>query len=165
MKPVKLSELIEVLEFDSDEYTNRVDLQNGCVMRLPNSLLSAAEEGDEAALDSLADWEKEEVEIAKAIAADSGERFVDAPGKFEFHEYRQMERFIGTVEDSEAADQLWRAIKGKGAFRYFKDTASRLGLLKEWYRYRDEAMREFVIAWAKAHNVPFEDDTKGEHHP
>jgi hypothetical protein len=35
-----------------------------------------------------------------------------------------MERFIGTVENAEAAEQLWRAIKGKGAFRYFKDTAS-----------------------------------------
>jgi len=27
MKPVKLSELIEALEFDSDEYGNWVDLQ------------------------------------------------------------------------------------------------------------------------------------------
>ena len=160
MKPVKLSELIEALEFDSDEYTNRVDLQNGCVVRLPNSLLSAAEEGDEEALDSLADWEKEEVEIAKAIVADSGERFVDAPDKFDFHEYRHMERFIGTVENTETAEQLWRAIKGKGAFRYFKDTASRLGLLKQWYQYRDDALKEFVLEWAEAHQVPIMDDTK-----
>jgi Uncharacterised protein family (UPF0158) len=69
-----------------------------------------------------------------------------------------MERFIGTVENAGAAEQLWRAIKGKGAFRYFKDTASRLGLLKQWYQYRDEAMREFVRDWAEAHQVPFVDD-------
>jgi len=165
MKPIKLSELIEVLEFDSAEYTNRVDLQDGCVVRLPNSLLSAAEEGDEEVLDSLADWEKEEVEIAKAIVADSGERFVEAPSKFDFHEYRQMERFIGMVEDAIAAEQLWRAIKGKGAFRYFKDTASRLGLLEQWYRYRDEAMKEYVVGWAEAREVPFEDDLKPKPHP
>jgi hypothetical protein len=54
-----------------------------------------------------------------------------------------MERFIGAVEDAQASEQLWRAIKGKGAFRYLKDTASRLDLLERWYRYRDEAMREF----------------------
>lgn len=160
MKPVKLSELIEALEFDSDEYTNRVDLQNGCVVRLPISLLSAAEEGDDEALDGLSDWEKEEVEIAKAIAADSGERFVAAPDKFDFNEYRHMERFIGTVEDAEAADQLWRAIKGKGAFRYFKDTASRLGLLDRWYRYQEAALKEFVIEWAEFQKVPVEDDVK-----
>jgi uncharacterized protein UPF0158 len=165
MKPVKLSELIEVLEFDSDEYTNRVDLQNGSVVRLANSLLSAVEEGDKEALDGLADWEQEEVEIAKAIVEDSGERFVDAPDKFDFHEYRHMERFIGTVENAEAAEQLWRAIKGKGAFRYFKDTASRFGLLERWYQYRDNAMKEFVVEWAEAHQVPVLDDMKQKPYP
>ena len=160
MKPTKLSELIEALEFDSDEHATRVDLQNGCVVRLPPSLLAAVEEGDEDAADSLADWEKEEVEIARAIVEDSGERFVAAPDKFDFHEYRQMERFIGTVQNTEAAEQLWRAIKGKGAFRYFKDTASRLGLLEPWYRHRDDAMKEFVVEWAEAKNVPYVDDLK-----
>ena len=165
MKPVKLSELIEALEFDSDEYGNWVDLHTGSVVRLAHSLISAVEEGDEDALESLGDWEKEEVEIAKAKVADSGERFVDAPDKIDFHEYRHMERFIGTVEDSAAAEQLWRAIKGKGAFRYFKDTANRLGLLKQWYQYRDEALKEFVVSWADAHQVPIADDTKLTPHP
>ena len=159
MKPVKISDLIQVLEFDSDEYGNWVDLQTGSVVRLAHSLISAIEEGDEDALESMADWEKEEVEIAKAIVADSGERFVAAPDKFDFHEYRQMERFIGTVEDSAAAEQLWRAIKGNGAFRYFKDTASRLGVLRQWYHYRDNAIKEFVRDWAGAHQIPIMDDT------
>ena len=47
--------------------------------------------------------------------ADAGKRFVTPPDKYEFHEYRQMERFIGTVRNSGAADQLWRAIKGEAA--------------------------------------------------
>lgn len=82
----------------------------------------------------------------------------DAPDKFDFHEYRHMERFIGTVENADAAEQLWRAIKGKGAFRYFKDTASRLGVLERWFQYREEATRELVVSWAEANNVPVEDD-------
>lgn len=162
MKPVKLSELIEALEFDSDEYVDMVDLESCLVVRLPNSLLRAVEEGDEDALDGLADWEKEEVEIARAMVADSGERFVEGPGKFGFDEYRQMERFIQTLQDTAVAEELWRAIKGKGAFRYFKDTASRLGLLKEWYRYRDEAMKDYVRNWAEAHKIPCEDDLKDQ---
>src|SRR5262245_42861563 len=71
-----------------------------------------------------------------------------------------MERFIGTVEDDDAVNQLWRAIKGKGAFRYFKDTAHRLGLLEQWYGYRDEAMKECIVAWAEANNVPIVDDAQ-----
>ena len=159
MKPVKLSELFEVLEFDSDEYGNWVDLQTGGVVRLAHSLVSAVEEGDEEALAGMADWEKEEVEIARAMVEDSGERFMVAPAKFDFDEYRQMERFIATVEDAAAAEQLWRAIKGKGAFRYFKDTANRLGILKQWYDYRDNALKEFVHDWAEAHQISVVDDT------
>jgi hypothetical protein len=158
MKPVKLSELIDVLESDSPEYANWVDLQTSTVVRLAHSLISAVEDGDEDALESLADWEKEEVEIAKAMLADSDDRFVVAPSKFDFHEYRHMERFLRTLPDTQTAEQLWRAIKGKGAFRHFKDTASRLGLLKQWYQYRDEAMKEFVRDWAKARRIPIVDD-------
>ena len=165
MKAIKLSELIEALEFNSDEHVTKVDLQNGCTVTVDRSVLSAVEESDEKSLGGLPDWQKGEVEVARAIVADSGERFVEAPDKFDFHEYGQMERFIGTVEDAEAAEQLWRAIKGKGAFRYFKDTASRLGLLKQWYRYREDAMKEFVVAGAEAQEVPFEDDVKPKPHP
>lgn len=165
MKPVKLSELVEALESGSDERVTKVDLQGGCVVSVDGAILSALEEGDEESLADLPDRQKDEVEIAKAIVEDSGERFVDAPDKFDFHEYRQMERFIGTLDNAEAADQLWRAIKGKGAFRYFKDTAGRLGLLDQWYRYRDAAMKDFVIAWAEAHQIPITDDSKKERHP
>ena len=165
MKPVKLSELIEALEFDSEEHVTRVDLENGGVVMVDNALMGAVEEGDDAALQELPDWEREQVEIARAIAADSGERFVAAPDKFDFHEYRQMERFIGTVEDAAAAEQLWRAIKGKGAFRYFKDTASRLGLLQRWYQYRDDSLKEFIVGWAEAKKIPLVDDTGSKPHP
>ena len=160
MKPIKLTELIDALESDSDERVTRVDLQNGCVVSVEQSLLSDLEEGDDETPPDLPDWQMPEWEIASAIAADSGERFVPAPDKFDFNEYRHMERFIGTVGDAEAAEQLWRAIKGNGAFRYFKDTASRLGLLKQWYQYRDEAIREHVTGWAEANSVPIVDDLK-----
>ena len=89
-----------------------------------------------------------------------GGRFVDAPDKFDFNEYRQMERFIGTVESAEAAEQLWRAINGKGAFRYFKDTAHRLGLLERWRQYRDDVLREFVVDRAEANKIPYIDDVR-----
>ena len=66
--------------------------------------------------------------MARAIAGDTQDRFIHPPDRFEFHEYRQMERFIGSLADAAVADQLWRAVKGKGAFRYFKDTLHRRGI-------------------------------------
>ena len=157
-KPVKLSDLIQVLEMDMPEHITRVDLQDGRVVTVLKFMMSAMEEGDEASLDDLPDWQQPEVEIARAIMGDPGGRFMHAPDRFEFHEYRQMELFIETLYDSEAAEQLWRAIRGKGAFRYFKDTAHRLGLLEEWYAYRENAMKEFIQDWAEANQIPVEDD-------
>src|SRR5437773_7606933 len=93
MKPVKLSELIEALEFDFEETRTFVDLENGGVVMVQRSVLSDVEEGDEEALGDVPDWQKDEVEIARAIVADSGKRFVAPPDKYDFHEYRQMERF------------------------------------------------------------------------
>jgi len=74
-----------------------------------------------------------------------------------------MEEFIHSIDDDEAADQLWRAIKGRGASRYFKDTLHRLGMQQSWCDYLEEAQREFVIEWAQDNNVPFEDDLRKSH--
>lgn len=160
MKPVKLSELIEALEFESEELACRVDLQTGRVVCVEEALLRAVEEGDEAMMDLLKNTGDEEVAMARAVAADTGERFVDPPRRFDFHEYRHMERFIGTVSDRGAADALWRAIKGRGAFRHFKDAASRLGLLEQWFAYRDNALKDFVREWAAARRCLLVDDTR-----
>jgi hypothetical protein len=113
---------VEALESESNEsdYVTRIDLQNGCVVGVDQSVLDALEEGDQESLQHLPEWQKPEIEIARAILDDNGERFVDPPGKFDFHEYRQMERSIQTVENAQAAEQLWRAIKGKGAFSLFQ---------------------------------------------
>lgn len=157
MKPIKLSELSECLDFESLDYEFRVDTQNGCIVMVESSLLRALEEGAGEDLDA---WTKEEVKIAKAIVDDTGNRFLIPPDKFDFHAYRHMEDFIKSLEDDQAADQLWRAIKGKGAFRYFKDTAHQLGLLDQWYQYENDAKKQQVMEWAKAEGIPYQDDRK-----
>ena len=140
---------MDALEFDSPDYMTRYDREAGRLVMVEESVLRSVEEGDEEGLAAVPEWQKEQVEIARAMVADTGERFIDPPDKFEFHEYRQMERFIVSLEEATAAEQLWRAIKGKGAFRYFKDTLHRLGLQDQWYRYREKAMKEFVIEGQK----------------
>jgi hypothetical protein len=158
----KLSDLIEGLEFDSPERRTYFDRQTGQTVTVERTFLGAFEDGDEERFADVPDWQKDEVEVARAIADDDGQRFIHAPAPQEFHEYRHMERFIGSLSDPQAADQLWRAIKGRGAFRYFKDTLYRLGPQDQWYQYRDEARKRFVIAWAEANNVAYEDDLGGQ---
>jgi hypothetical protein len=154
MEPaVKLMDLTDGLEMVPEESAAWLDRQTGRVIIVENEVLQAVEsvEGDEVPPD-LEDWQEEQLPAARGICA-SDKRYVALPDKFEFHEYRHMKRFIGTVADGSIADQLWQTIKGKGAYRYFKDTAHRLGLIDDWYRYRDEAMNQFMLDWAEANNV------------
>lgn len=159
--PPTLSDLTEALEFDIPTHIMLFDRQTGRMVSVDRDVMNGVEEEDKERLDGLPDWQKDEVEIARAVCADNGERFINGPSKFDFHEYSYMERFIETIEDEETAEALWHAIKGSGAFRRFTDTADRLGLLDRWFRYRDAAMKAFVIEWAEANNVPFEDDLVG----
>lgn len=150
---VKLSELLDLLESDSGECVSWIDLQTGQGVALDRDLWHAAEQGDEEALSSVPDWQKPDAELARLIAADDGSRFTWGPKAFDFHEHRHMERFALSQGTEPIQDQLWQALKGKGAFRRFKDTAARLGLLDQWFTYRNEAMKKFIRAWATRHGI------------
>ncbi|MEK7826964.1 MAG: hypothetical protein AAB299_04380, partial [Thermodesulfobacteriota bacterium] len=95
----KFSDLIEALEFDSPMHIMYFDRQTGRVVSVDRDVMNGVEEGDEEKLRGLPDWQKDEVEIARAVCDDNGERFIDAPDKFDFHEYHHMECFIETLED------------------------------------------------------------------
>lgn len=159
-KPAKLSDLIFSLEMDSEEHAVYFDRETGQIVSIESQILSSVEENDEEGLADLADWQEAELDIARAVVEDDGTRFIPGPDKFDFNEYRHMERFIHSQDDAKVAGELWRAIKGPGAFRYFKDTLHRHGIQDQWYKYRDGAMKRFVIEWAEANNVPYKDDTR-----
>jgi len=163
MNPVaKLSELLESLYISPDSDRNLYfDRQTGETVGVEKSILSAVEEGDEDRLEYVPEWQKPEIEIAKAILEDRSGRFIDPPDPFEFNEYRHMQDFIETIHDSGIAGQLSRSIRGSGAFRRFKNTLMRFRLEKRWYQYRDQAMKEFAIEWAEENDVRYEDDLKG----
>lgn len=156
--PAKISDLTDALEFDMPTYILYFDRLTGQLVSVDRDVMSGVEEDDEERLGKLPDWQKEEVEIARAILDDDCDRFIDAPDRFDFNEYRHMEYFISKLQNQRDVEELQRAIRGKGAFRHFKNTVERLGLLERWFQYRDEAMKEFIISWAEANNVPLAND-------
>ncbi len=157
--PAKLSQLMMALELPSEEYQNYFDRQTGRVVMAQDAILSALEEGDDEVLADLVEEGNKEMEVSKAIANDNGSRFLSLPDQFDFNEYEQMERFISSLKNKKAAEQLWRAINGRGAFRHFKDTIHSLGIQDQWYQFRDEAMKQFIMEWAEENDVLLEDDT------
>jgi hypothetical protein len=69
-------------------------------------------------------------------------------------QYRWMERFIASVEESELKRKLNQAIDGKGAFRRFKDVLMTFPVDRErWFTFRSERLRSCMEAWLAAHGV------------
>jgi hypothetical protein len=148
---VKLSDIIEGLEFQADESFSYLNTATGEVVSVTTEELRAAEE--EAPLDDFPAWQHDAMRIAKDIV--ETEHYLPLPDRFEIHEYSIMERFCLSVDDEDIRDDLCNAIRGRGAFRYFKDRIHAYGITEEWYRYRDAALREMAIGWCKEHGIPY----------
>jgi hypothetical protein len=65
-----------------------------------------------------------------------------------------MERFIDTVEDPDLRDRLWNAIRGRGAFRYFRDVvAERPEVEERWFEFKDQRLQQRVRDWLALRNI------------
>ena len=69
-----------------------------------------------------------------------------------------MERFCLSVEDEERSDALLDAIKGKGAFRRFKDKVHAFGIADNWYEFRDDALKRLAVDWCEANGISYRDE-------
>lgn len=88
------------------------------------------------------------------------------PDRYEIDEYRMMSNFCRRVADAGTRDELMRAIQGAGAFRCFKESARRTGLIDDWFRFRNAAMEDLAIEWLRdngiAHWRDLPDDRVGD---
>lgn len=116
-------------------------------------------------LQDLPDWQQEEAKLHRLIQEDDEKswgnedyqcRFLKLPSKFDVHEYRLMELF-SAEQDGNAEIELSRAIRGKGAFRYFRDTIERLGLCDKWHEYRQEHLLELAKEFCEANEIEFKE--------
>jgi hypothetical protein len=152
---VKLNEIIDGLESQSDETASFLDKRTGEVVLMTDYAMQAAE--DDEPIEDVPDWERELVEIAREILADTGD-YLQLPTKFDIDEYSIMENFCMSLEKKEIGDILYDLISGSGAFRRFKDAVYKYGVEDEWYKYRDNAIKEIAIEWCRQNNIEFSID-------
>ena len=61
-----------------------------------------------------------------------------------------LEQFSEEKPDEE---KMLARLRGKGAFRRFKDTVFYLGIREDWFAYRDERLREIAQRWCRENGV------------
>lgn len=157
-KPTLLSDIIFEIDGMSDEWSSFLNRKTGEVVSLPTSLISMVEGGEDADddyEDGIAD-----LELARRICR-SGD-FLSLPDQHEIHEWSIMREFCDSVDGDSDRNELLDAVHGSGAFRFFRSTADRLGLLEQWYAYRQAAIEQIIIDWLEAHSIPWSRSKPGE---
>jgi Uncharacterised protein family (UPF0158) len=154
-QPVRLNDVVEAIDLWSGELAAYLSVKTGEIAIVSEDDMRAAE--DEEPLDDYPEWQHDHIRRAGDILAHD-EDYLALPDKSDFHEYRVMERFCLALHDRETSESLYHVIKGKGAFRRFKDALDGYGLTDKWYAYRQEALRQLAIDWCAANNVDFRDE-------
>jgi len=155
---IRLKDVIQEMDVLSDEYRAFLNIRTRELVTISNQELSASEEGQ--SLEDFPEWQQESIQKAGEVLFTGDYR--ELPGKFEIHEYSIMERFCYTVGDDELSHRLLNSIRGRGAFRYFKDTINEYGIADDWYEYREQAFKEIAIEWLERYNIAYTDENDPE---
>ncbi|MEH7391429.1 UPF0158 family protein [Bacillus sp. JJ1474] len=149
---VKLQAIIEEMEIQFEESRTFLSIKTGEIIVVTSDDLRAAE--DEEPFDHLPDWEQEDRKVANDVV-ENFENYKELPTKYELNEYEMLEDFCLTVSDQRKQDILLNVIKGKGAFRRFKDKIIDFEIENKWYSYREERFKQIAIEWCLDNNINF----------
>jgi uncharacterized protein YajQ (UPF0234 family) len=167
---ITLKDLAESFDMVSSEITAFLDLDGGEVLfiifetareleqvyeAMPAALANASDEEQREAI--LAVIAEEEIDIsdeesileADAIDRGLGTRYIALPEADSREGYRDMEAFIDTVSDARLQSRLDRAIRGRGAFRRFKDELrdAEADVEQRWYAFKQQRLEERARTW------------------
>lgn len=167
---ISLKDLAESFDMVSNDVSGFLDLEAGEVIfitsetareleqvyeAMPAALANASDEEQRTALlaamkDEGIDVSDEEMILeADAIDRGLGRRYVALPEADSRSGYRDMEAFIETVADGLLQSRLDRAIRGRGAFRRFKDELRDADTDDEqrWYAFKQERLEDRAREW------------------
>ena len=136
---IKLQTVIDAIEQASDAYTMLYDTKTNETVYLPDAWVTG--ETDEA---------------LAALVENEPKRFLHFPTKYDIHEYSIMGSFVDYLSPGRMKNELGAAIRGRGAFRRFKQTIRFHGIEQLWYDYQADAYRELAERWCRDNDVEYE---------
>jgi hypothetical protein len=147
--PVLLNDVVEAMESFSDEWQAYINRNTGELVSFSDEEARLAEEESPEA----PEWQQEMLPKVRNVLA--SEEYVQLPGRFDFHEYRVMEEFCWTLDESDLQMELLDAIRGRGAFRRFKERIHAEGIEKDWYAFREAALKQLAAGFLEAEGIPY----------
>lgn len=163
---VSFSDLEESFHNSSYQHHYWLDKRTGKVILIDDEVADLLREGED--LSDLPDWQREMAEEVKPVLRAFGElpdqedddseidleRYVEIPKQESRDCYEDMVDFAETVTNPHLRDLLDVALRGKGAFRRFKDVLSGYPAERErWFEFESRRERERIEAWAREQGV------------
>lgn len=158
---------LEIAFHDSSyEHHYWLDKRTGRVILIDDEVAGLLREGED--LSDLPGWQREMAEEMKPVLRAFGElpdqededdeidpdRYVEIPKRESREAYEDMVEFAETVTNSHLRDLLDVALRGKGAFRRFKDVLLGYPAERErWFGFEERRQREAIEAWAREEGV------------
>jgi hypothetical protein len=144
------------MDYFLDLETGEVVLVTGEARRLLEDVYEEYADPDTGEVDwptilpdlDIPEWQKETLPVADGVEAGFGTRYIRIPQMESYEGYNDMVAFIATVSNPRLQNRLERAIRGKGAFRHFKDVLLNYPQERErWFQFSNERMRQRVLDW------------------
>lgn len=152
--PINLQDIIDGMDMQFDGSSNLLNIITGEVITVSDEHARMAEEGE--SFDHLPEWQQEEIKTA-IDTFENYENYKGLPTKYDINEYQIMESFSYELNNQRHKEALLDEIRGRGAFRRFKDKVNYFGIEQNWYTYRDEKYKEIAINWCKKHGLKYKE--------
>jgi hypothetical protein len=141
MMKMKLEQVVEAIEAASEGSRSYYDTETGKTVWVSDDPYSG----------------EVDTELAEMIEYAPPGRFLRFPTKYEIHDYSIMESFVGSLPAGAAREDLADAIRGRGAFRRFKQSIRYHGMEQSWYDYLENAYRDIAIRWCQDNDMELEE--------
>lgn len=132
--PVSLEAVTDEMDVMNDEWVAYINRRTGQLV-------------------TVTDYDREE--STEAVEVENSPDFLALPSEFDLDEYSIMERFCLSRADSDLFAKLGSLIRGRGAFRRFKEAIRRAGIEDEWYSFRQESLESLAASFLDAHGIPY----------
>jgi hypothetical protein len=105
--------------------------------------------------ETLPEWERDMLIAAAEVEfAHDSERYRRIPKQDSHEGYRDMQAYIGSLEDEHLRELLEVAVHGSGAFRRFKDVLGRYPEARQaWFKFRDEREKRRMTEWLASEGI------------
>lgn len=154
--PVLLQNVVDEMDSQNDLITAFINKKTGELTILTEDDYYALRHLDDGgSVEELPPWQQEM--IPKLRETDESDDFIPLPSQYEIHEYRIMENFIYSLDDGPVKDDLFDAIRGRGAFRMFKDKIFHHGVREDWFAFKNRALKNIASDFLDSEGIPWGD--------